>query len=191
MGPRPQPYSANCSNPNCRSRRAIWIDLIEPTVEEDRKVHEFLGVPVPTRANPDCRAARGALFGGRRALPACALHQRPEDMTGRHRADRARHRAVSPGRNVRFVLAEALQGIGTGPVSGRGGARPDQHRPQPIRARSARQAKASTGSRARSSEPRAIGVSAIKFIPTPSMRSAARTRRSRTCAKALSDYCFF
>ena len=32
---------------------AIWIDLIEPTVEEDRKVQEFVGVPVPTKANPD------------------------------------------------------------------------------------------------------------------------------------------
>jgi len=32
---------------------AIWIDLIEPTVEDDRKVQEFVGVPVPTKANPD------------------------------------------------------------------------------------------------------------------------------------------
>ena len=32
---------------------AIWIDLIEPTVEEDRKVQEFVGVPVPTKADPD------------------------------------------------------------------------------------------------------------------------------------------
>ena len=32
---------------------AIWIDLIEPTVEEDRKVQEFVGVPVPTKAEPD------------------------------------------------------------------------------------------------------------------------------------------
>ena len=32
---------------------AIWIDLIEPTVEEDRTVQEFVGVPVPTKADPD------------------------------------------------------------------------------------------------------------------------------------------
>jgi magnesium transporter len=32
---------------------AIWIDLIEPTVDEDRKVQEFVGVPVPTKADPD------------------------------------------------------------------------------------------------------------------------------------------
>jgi hypothetical protein len=27
--------------------------LIEPTVEEDRKVQEFVGAPVPTKADPD------------------------------------------------------------------------------------------------------------------------------------------
>ena len=32
---------------------AIWIDLINPTFEEDRKVQEFVGVPVPTKADPD------------------------------------------------------------------------------------------------------------------------------------------
>jgi len=32
---------------------AIWIDLIEPTTEEDRKVQEFVGAPVPTKADPD------------------------------------------------------------------------------------------------------------------------------------------
>ena len=32
---------------------AIWIDLIEPTVEEDGKVQEFVGVLVPTKADPD------------------------------------------------------------------------------------------------------------------------------------------
>ena len=33
--------------------RAIWIDLINPTIEEDRKVQEFVGAPVPTKADPD------------------------------------------------------------------------------------------------------------------------------------------
>ena len=32
---------------------AIWIDLIEPTMEEDQRVQEFVGVPVPTKADPD------------------------------------------------------------------------------------------------------------------------------------------
>ena len=32
---------------------AIWIDLVDPTIEEDRQVQDFVGVPVPTRADPD------------------------------------------------------------------------------------------------------------------------------------------
>jgi magnesium transporter len=32
---------------------AIWIDLIAPTMEEDQRVQEFVGVPVPTKADPD------------------------------------------------------------------------------------------------------------------------------------------
>jgi len=38
--------------------------------------------------------------------------------------------------------------------------------------------------RERSSGPRAIRVSATKFVPTSSMRSAAKTKRSQICAKA-------
>jgi len=38
--------------------------------------------------------------------------------------------------------------------------------------------------RERSSGPRAIRVSATKFVPTRSMRSAAKTKRSQICAKA-------
>jgi len=32
---------------------AIWIDLVAPTMEEDQKVQAFVGVPVPTKADPD------------------------------------------------------------------------------------------------------------------------------------------
>jgi magnesium transporter len=32
---------------------AIWIDLSNPTIEEDRKVQEFVGAAVPTKADPD------------------------------------------------------------------------------------------------------------------------------------------
>jgi magnesium transporter len=32
---------------------AIWIDLIAPTVEEDCTVEEFVGAPIPTKADPD------------------------------------------------------------------------------------------------------------------------------------------
>ena len=30
---------------------AIWIDLSQPTIEEDRKVENFVGTPVPTRSD--------------------------------------------------------------------------------------------------------------------------------------------
>src|SRR5271166_6503571 len=32
---------------------SIWIDMVAPTTEEDRKVQDFVGVPVPTKADPD------------------------------------------------------------------------------------------------------------------------------------------
>jgi len=32
---------------------AIWIDLMDPTVEENRKVEDFIGGPVPTKSDPD------------------------------------------------------------------------------------------------------------------------------------------
>jgi magnesium transporter len=32
---------------------AIWIDMIEPTAEEDQKVQAYLGCKIPTRADPD------------------------------------------------------------------------------------------------------------------------------------------
>jgi magnesium transporter len=32
---------------------SIWIDMIEPTVEEDEKVQRFIGAAIPTRSDPD------------------------------------------------------------------------------------------------------------------------------------------
>jgi magnesium transporter len=32
---------------------AIWIDLFNPTITEDRKVEDFVGGPVPTKSDPD------------------------------------------------------------------------------------------------------------------------------------------
>jgi len=59
---------------------AIWIDLIEPTVEEDRKVQEFVGVPVPIKANPDYTEPPEAhyLENGVRYLHALFISE-PED----------------------------------------------------------------------------------------------------------------
>jgi magnesium transporter len=59
---------------------AIWIDMIEPTVEEDRKVQEFVGVPVPTKANPDYTESPEAHYSenGVRYLHALFISE-PED----------------------------------------------------------------------------------------------------------------
>jgi len=32
---------------------SFWIDMLAPTIEEDQKVQAFVGVPVPTKADPD------------------------------------------------------------------------------------------------------------------------------------------
>jgi magnesium transporter len=32
---------------------AVWIDMIEPTIAEDKQVQEYLGCRIPTRADPD------------------------------------------------------------------------------------------------------------------------------------------
>lgn len=32
---------------------AVWIDLVKPTPEEDKLVQDFIGCPVPTKADPD------------------------------------------------------------------------------------------------------------------------------------------
>ncbi len=32
---------------------AVWIDMIEPTLPEDKEVQEYLGCKIPTRADPD------------------------------------------------------------------------------------------------------------------------------------------
>jgi magnesium transporter len=65
---------------------AIWIDLIEPTVEEDRKVQDFVGVPVPTKADPDYSEPPEAHYSenGVRYLHALLISESEEtpDVTG-------------------------------------------------------------------------------------------------------------
>ena len=34
-------------------KRAVWIDMVEPTPDEDQKVERFLGCRVPSRSDPD------------------------------------------------------------------------------------------------------------------------------------------
>ncbi len=56
---------------------AIWIDMVEPTVDEDRKVEGYLGAKVPSRSDPDfAQPAESVLCRKWRALPARLRRQR-------------------------------------------------------------------------------------------------------------------
>ncbi len=58
----------------------IWIDMIEPTLEEDQKVQAYVGAPVPTRSDPDYSEPPEAHYAenGVRYLHASILSE-PED----------------------------------------------------------------------------------------------------------------
>jgi magnesium transporter len=59
---------------------AIWIDMIEPTIEEDKKVQTFVGALLPTKADPDYSEPPEAQYAenGVRYLHASVLSE-PED----------------------------------------------------------------------------------------------------------------
>ena len=59
---------------------AVWIDLIDPTVEEDQRVQHFVGAPIPTRADPDYAEPPEAQYAenGVRYLQASILSE-PKD----------------------------------------------------------------------------------------------------------------
>jgi len=59
---------------------AVWIDMIEPTMEEDQKVQAFVGAPVPTKADPDYTKPPEAIYAesGVRYLHALLISE-PED----------------------------------------------------------------------------------------------------------------
>jgi len=59
---------------------ALWIDLIDPTIEEDRKVEDFVGGPVPTKSDPDYTEPLEAHYAenGARYMHASVLSE-PED----------------------------------------------------------------------------------------------------------------
>jgi magnesium transporter len=65
---------------------AFWVDLIEPTIEEDRMVQEFVGVPVPTKVDPDYTEPAEAHYSedGIRYLHALFISEPEEtpDVTG-------------------------------------------------------------------------------------------------------------
>jgi hypothetical protein len=123
---------------------AMWIDMIQPTMEEDEKVQAFVGAPVPTKADPDYTEPPEAHYAenGVRYLHALLISEPGDtpDVTG-----------------VTFVIAPtALVTVRYHPVescdlfsqklckasgqalSGRGRSRADQHRPQPVRPRASK-----------------------------------------------------
>jgi magnesium transporter len=56
---------------------AVWIDMIEPTVEEDRKVEGYLGSKVPSRSDPDFAQPAESYYAenGVRYLHACVVSE--------------------------------------------------------------------------------------------------------------------
>ncbi len=59
---------------------AVWIDMIEPTMEEDQKVQAFVGASVPTKSDPDYTEPPEAHYAenGVRYLHALLISE-PED----------------------------------------------------------------------------------------------------------------
>src|ERR1700677_2343612 len=56
---------------------AIWIDMVEPTVDEDQKVERYLGAKVPSRADADFAEPSESYYGehGVRYLHACVVSE--------------------------------------------------------------------------------------------------------------------
>ncbi len=65
---------------------AVWIDMIEPTVDEDQKVQHYLGCKIPTRADPDFAEPPEAHYAenGVRYLHASVISEAKDtpDVTG-------------------------------------------------------------------------------------------------------------
>jgi magnesium transporter len=56
---------------------AVWIDMLQPTVDEDRKVEVYLGSKVPSRADPDFAEPTESYYAenGVRYLQACVVSE--------------------------------------------------------------------------------------------------------------------
>ena len=55
----------------------VWIDMLEPTVDEDRKVERYLGSKVPSRSDPDFAEPSESYYAenGVRYLHACVVSE--------------------------------------------------------------------------------------------------------------------
>ena len=170
---------------------AVWLDMVEPTVSEDQKVELYLGCKVPSRADPDfteppnpitprtgCVTCTAASSANRKTRP---------DVTGVTFV-------LTPTTlvTVRYDPGDAFELFGQKLCkSGAQALHPDAVAVGLVNTIVNRSARALNKvglelirSQAPSSRPKATRAAAARSIRPPSTRSAARTRRSRACAKA-------
>ena len=86
---------------------AVWIDLLNPTKDEDVLVEQALTISVPTREEMSEIEASSRLYheGSGYYMTAVVLHQ-PEDARGERRI---RRNQLDDFRRRRFVIARHLQ----------------------------------------------------------------------------------
>ena len=174
---------------------AVWIDMVEPTVDEDRKVEGYLGSKVPSRSDPDFAQPAKSYYAenGVRYLHACVVSEAEGTPDV---ADVTFILGPKALVTVRYDPGEAFelfgQRLGKIPTQA---LHPDAVAVGLINAIVDRSARALNKVGVELEfhrepgrfEPRATRARAARSIRRPSTRSAARTRRSRTCAKAWSS----
>ena len=112
---------------------AVWIDMVDPTLDEDRKVEAYLGCKVPSRSDPDFAEPPESYYAenGVRYLPPSVVSEAESspdviDVTFVLAPESAGHRALRSRRRLRTLRPEARQDSGPGASSRRGGGRPRQ-----------------------------------------------------------------
>lgn len=78
------------------AQKAVWIDLLEPTREEEALAETLIGADIPTRAEMQEIGARapGRWADRRRSQRACTPHRDPADGSVDARDD---ERLLAPG----------------------------------------------------------------------------------------------
>jgi magnesium transporter len=113
---------------------AVWIDLVTPTVQEDRLVEAFLGIAVPTREEMQEIEVSSRLYieNGARYMTATLMCQSdtatPKTtpvtfILSNHRLCTVRYEDPRPFAIVEHKLARACPGQGVGRVGADGSAR--------------------------------------------------------------------
>ena len=119
---------------------AVWLDMVEPTAAEDRKVELYLGCKVPSRADPDFTEPPESYYAenGVRYLKGSVVSE-PEgtpdvaDVTFILTPATLVTVRYDPGDAFELLRAETLQVGCAGAQPRRGGGRPRQHHRQSFR----------------------------------------------------------